>query len=131
MPLNDLPRSSKEILDEKDVFDLTPYRQNFEEAQVFKLEFETAKKKWELYRDRLKAKAGKASQLVIDGIVVATHAISGPFNVSRFAKEQPHLYEQYLVEVTTLVFDEEAFAKVHPSLYEGDDYRARSLRFKI
>lgn len=131
MPVGDLPRTTQEMLNDKDVFDLTPFRENFQEAQVLKIEFESAKKKWELYRDRLKARAGKASQLVLDGIVVATHAISGPFNKARFAKEQPHIYEQYLVEVTVLMFDEEAFAKDHPALYEGDEYRSRSLRFKI
>lgn len=131
MPIGDLPRTTQEALDERDQFDLAPFRDNFYEAQRLKIEFEASKKKWELYRDRLKARAGRASQLVLDGIVVATHAISGPFNQSRFAREQPHIYDQYLVEVTTKVFDEEAFAKDHPALYESDEYRARSLRFKI
>lgn len=130
MPIGDLPRAPQELLNDKDVFDLGPFRDNFFEAQELKLNFEQAKARWELYKNRLKARAGKASQLVLDGVVVATNAISGPFNTSKFAKEQPHIYEQYLVEVTTKVFDEERFAKDHPVLYTGDDYRARSLRFK-
>lgn len=130
MPIGDLPKAPKELLDAKDTFDLGPFRENFEEAKELKLNYEHSKARWELFKNRLKARAGKASQLVLDGVVVATHAISGPFNTSKFAKEQPHIYEQYLVEVTHLVFDEEKFAADHPVLYAGDEYRARSLRFK-
>lgn len=130
MSMNNLPRSNREIQAAARQFDLTPFRENFEELKLLKLEMETAKKKYELYRDRLKARVGDADELVLDGQVVATHAISGAFNKAKFAKEQPHLFEQYLVEVPTLVFDEERFAETHPQLHLGDDYRARSLRFK-
>lgn len=130
MPIGNLPRSTREIQAAARQFDLAPYRENFEELKLLKLRMETAKKEYELYRDRLKARVGDADELILDGQVVATHAISGAFNKAKFAKEQAHLFEQYLVEVPTLVFDEERFAKVHPHLYEGDDYRARSLRFK-
>jgi hypothetical protein len=131
MAINDLPRSAQEIQAEKVQFDLGPFRDNFYEAQNLKIEFESAKKKWELYRDRLKARAGSATELVLDGVVVATHAISGAFNVAKLRKEQPHIHDQYLVDVTVKVFDEEAFAKDHPHLYNGDEFRARALRFKI
>lgn len=130
MPIGNLPRSTREIQAAARQFDLAPYRENFEELKLLKLRMETAKKEYELYRDRLKARVGDADELVLDGQVVATHAISGAFNKAKFAKEQAHLFEQYLVEVPTMVFDEERFAEVHPHLYEGDDYRARSLRFK-
>ena len=126
-----LPRTPQEIQEETVTFDLTPYADRFYEMQAEKVKFEASKRIWETSRDRFKSMAGKANQFMLNGVVVATHAISGPFNKSKFAKEQPHIYEQFLVEVTTLVFDEDAFAAAHPHLYYGDDYRARSLRFKL
>jgi len=129
--MSNLPRTSKEIQEAAISFDLTAYKQEFYSFQEDKVRYEAAKKLFEIRRDRFKAMAGNADQFVIDGVVVATHAISGPFNVSRFAKEQPHLYEQFLVPVTQMVFDQDAFEAAHPHLFHGDDYRARSLRFKI
>lgn len=126
-----LPRTAKEIQEEAVTFDLTPYAERFYEMQNEKVTFEAAKRIWEASRDRFKAMAGNANQFMLNGIVVATHAVSGPFNKSRFAKEQPHIYEQFLVEVTVQVFDEDAFAAAHPNLYNSDEYRARSLRFKL
>lgn len=126
-----LPRTPKEIQEETVTFDLTPYAEQFYDMQQDKVKYESYKRIWETRRDRFKTMAGKANQFMLNGVVVATHAISGPFNKSKFAKEQPHIYEQFLVEVTTLVFDEDAFAAAHPNLYYGDDYRARSLRFKL
>lgn len=125
-----LPRSPQEIQAAAKQYDLTPYAENFDELKDLKLAYEFAKKKYELYRDRLKARVGDADELVINGQVVATHAINGAFNQSRFAKEQPHIYEEFLVDVTVKVFDEDAFAATHPALHAGDAYRARSLRFK-
>lgn len=126
-----LPRTSKEIQEETVTFDLTPYADRFHEMIKEKIEFEAKKRIWETSRDRFKAMAGRANQFMLNGVAVATHAISGPFNKSKFAKEQPHIYEQFLVEVTVKVFDEESFAAAHPHLYNGDEYRARSLRLKL
>lgn len=131
MTVSNLPRSPQEIREDLITFDLAPYREEFYSFQEDKVKYEAAKRLWEIRRDRFKAMAGKANQFVLDGIVVATHAISGAFNKAKFAKEQPHIYEQFLVEVTIQVFDEDAFAAAHPNLYYGDDYRARALRFKI
>lgn len=125
-----LPRSPQEIQAAAKQYDLTPYRENYEELRVLKLEYEIAKKKYELFRDRLKARVGDADELTIDGQVVATHAINGAFNESRFAKEQPHIFQEFLVDRVVQVFDAEAFAATHPALYTGDAYRSRSLRFK-
>lgn len=128
---SNLPRTSAEIQEAAVTFDLSPYREEFYSFQEDKVKYEHAKKLWEIRRDRFKNMAGKANQFVLDNIVVATHAISGAFNKAKFAKEQPHLYDKYLVKVEMEVFDEEAFAKDHPTLYHGDEYRARALRFKI
>jgi hypothetical protein len=113
------------------MFDLTPFRQEFYEFQNDKLAYEMAKKKWELRRDRFKKMAGNANRFILDGIVVATHAISGAFNKAKLAKELPHIYEEFLVEQTVQVFDEAAFAEKYPMLYNSDDFRARALRFKL
>lgn len=131
MTINDLPRSPQEIQAQAKQFDLGPFRDHFYELQNLKIEMETAKKRYELYRDRLKARIDNADELVLDGIVVATHAVSGAFNKAKLQREQPHLYEPYLVTQPTQVFDEERFAADHPNLYSGDAFRARSLRFKI
>lgn len=129
--MSNLPRTAREIQEEAVTFDLAPYREEFYSFQEDKVKYEAAKKLWEMRRDRFKAMAGRANQFVLDGLVVATHAISGAFNKSKLEREQPHLYEKYLVKVEMEVFDEEAFAKDHPTLYHGDEYRARALRFKI
>lgn len=129
--MTNLPRSPKEIQEEAVSFDLTPYSERFHEMVREKTEFEHRKRVWELSRDRFKAMAGNANQFVLGGLVVATHAISGPFNESRFSREQPAMYEEFLVPVTQMVFDQDAFAARHPNIYWSDQYRARSLRFKI
>lgn len=131
MTASSLPRTAAEIREELVTFDLAPYREEFYSFQEDKVKYESVKRLWEMRRDRFKAMAGRANQFVLDGVVVATHAISGAFNKAKFAKEQPHIYEQFLVKVEVEVFDEEAFAAAHPNLYHGDEYRARSLRFKI
>lgn len=112
-----LPRTPKEIQEDAVSFDLTPYADRFHEMLKEKADFEARKRVWELSRDRFKNMAGNANQFVLGGLVVATHAISGPFNESRFAKEQPHLYEQFLVPVTQMVFDSDAFSAAHPNIY--------------
>lgn len=126
-----LPKSNREIQEEAVSFDLTPFADEFYQFQNDKAEFDKAKSKWESRRDRFKQMAGKANQFVLNGIVVATHAISGPFNKAKLQRDLPHLYEEFLVEQTVKVFDEEAFAEKYPSLYYGDDFRARALRFKL
>lgn len=126
-----LPRTPKEIQEDAVSFDLTPYAERFHELLREKAEFEGRKRVWELGRDRFKAMAGNANQFTLGGLVVATHAISGAFNESRFAKENPAMYEEFLVPVTQMVFDQDAFAARHPNIYYSDQYRARSLRFKI
>lgn len=125
-----LPRSRQEIQAAAKQYDLGPYRENFDELKLLKLEADIAARKYELFRNRLKDRVGDADELVIDGQVVATHAISGAFNQSRFAKEQSHIFQEFLVDRVVQVFDEEAFAATHPALHAGDAYRARSLRFK-
>lgn len=130
MTLDSLPRSPQEIQAACKQFDLGPFREHFDELRLLKLEADTAAKRYELYRNRLKARIGQADELILDGQLVATHAISGAFNKSRFEKEQPAIFEDYLVIREVQVFDEERFAKDHPHLYESDAYRARSLRFK-
>lgn len=126
-----LPRTPKEIQEDAVSFDLGPYADRFHEMLKEKADFEARKRVWELSRDRFKNMAGNANQFMLGGLVVATHAISGPFNESRFSREQPHLYEQFLVPVTQMVFDSDAFGAAHPNIYFSDQYRARSLRFKI
>ena len=131
MTASSLPRTPAEIREELVTFDLAPYREEFYSFQEDKVKYEAAKRLWEIRRDRFKAMAGRANQFVLDGIVVATHAISGAFNKAKFAKDQPHIYEQFLVKVEVEIFDEEGFAAAHAKLYYGVDYRARALRFKI
>lgn len=127
----DLPRTPQEIQNQVTQFDLKPFEAQFEEARKLKLEFEQAKARWDLYKNRLKLRADRADELVLDGVVVATNAISGAFNVAKLRDTQPHLYEQYLVKREVEVFDEEKFAEDNPQLYKGDAFRSRSLRFKI
>lgn len=129
--LPELPRSPQEIQASSKQFDLSPFRERFYQIQNEKAEYEVAKAKWERSRNRLKASVGQADELVLDGVVVATHAISGGFNAARLRDEQPDIYNDYLVEQTVQVFDEERFAKDHPGLYASDVFRARALRFKI
>lgn len=131
MTTPELPRSPREIQEQNRQFDLNPFRERFYQIQNEKAEYEQAKARWERSRNRLKASVGQADELVLDGVVVATHAISGGFNSAKLRDEQPDIYQDYLVEVTTQVFDEDRFAKDHPGLYASDVYRARALRFKI
>lgn len=128
---SNLPKSDREIKEEAVSFDLTPFAEEFYAFQNDKADYDRAKSKWESRRDRFKQMAGKANQFVLNGVVVATHAISGPFNKSKLERDLPHLYEEFLVEQTVKVFDEAAFAAKYPSLYYGDDFRARALRFKL
>lgn len=125
-----LPRSPQEIQAAATQFDLTPFADNFEELKVLKLEADIAKKRYELFRDRLKARTGNADELLINGQLVATNAVNGAFQTSRFIKEQPHIAESYMAPVTRLEFDYESFAQEHPGLATSDAYRARTLRIK-
>lgn len=130
MTQSNLPKSDREIREEAVSFDLTPFADEFQAFQQDKAAYDQAKSKWEMRRDRFKQMAGKANQFVLNGVVVATHAISGPFNKAKLARDLPHLYAEFEVDQVVKVFDEAAFAEKYPSLYYGDDFRARSLRFK-
>lgn len=125
-----LPRSPQEIQATAKQFDLTSYADHFAELKLLKGKADIANKEYELYRDRLKARTGDADELLINGVLVATNAVNGAFQASRFIKEQPHIAEEFMVEQTVQVFDYEAFAKIHPGLAVGDAYRARTLRLK-
>ena len=113
------------------VFDVTPFKEEFYSFQNDKAEYESAKSKWEQRKARFKTLAGNANRFVLDGVVVATHAISGAFNSKALERELPHMYEEFLVEQTVQVFDEQAFAKKYPGVYYGPQFRARALRFKL
>lgn len=126
-----LPRTPQEIQNQVTQFNLEPFEEDFDKARQLKQEFEQAKARWELYKNRLKLRADRADELVLRGVVVATNAISGPFNVAKLRDTQPHLYEQYLVKQEVEVFDEDRFAAENPGLHTGDAFRSRSLRFKI
>lgn len=128
MTIDALPPTAQEAVEAAKSFDLADYRENWEELTILKREYDLAKARYELYLKRLKAKAGNADQLVLDGQVVATHAISGAFNVAKFRQEQPARYDAYTKQELVEVFDFEEFAKHHPNVV--NEYRARSLRFK-
>lgn len=125
-----LPRSPQEIQATAKQFDLTSYADHFAELKLLKGKADLANKEYELYRDRLKARTGDADELLINGVLVATNAVNGAFQTTRFIKEQPHIAEEFMVETTVKVFDYDAFADKHPNLAVGDAYRARTLRLK-
>lgn len=123
-----LPPTGAEIATAARQFDLIEYRENWEELRLLKENYDLAKRQYERYLGRLKAKIGNADELVLNGQVVATHAISGAFNESKFRDEQGALYQAYVKPRLIDAFDADEFREHNPGLYE--QYRSRSLRFK-
>lgn len=75
----------------------------------------------------LKQFSGGATEFTINKETVAT-LVPGQLNKSLLAKEQPDIVKQYTREVTREVFDEAAFRRDLPKIYEA--YRAQRLVLK-
>lgn len=87
---------------------------------------ESADKKWmKEFRDTIKQVAGDASEFKLKGVKVAM-LVPGNLNKSLLAAEQPDLVKEYTRPVFKEEFDQEAFVKDHPELYER--YRAQAFK---
>lgn len=82
--------------------------------------------KWlEEFKVTIKQVAGDASEFKLRGVKVAM-LVPGNLKKSLLAKEQPDLVKEYTRPVFKEEFDQEAFAKDHPELYEK--YRAQAFK---
>lgn len=82
--------------------------------------------KWlEEFKATIKQVAGDASEFKLRGVKVAM-LVPGNLKKSLLAKEQPDLVKEYTRPVFREEFDQEAFAKDHPELYEK--YRAQAFK---
>ena len=82
--------------------------------------------KWlEEFKVTIKQVAGDASEFKLRGVKVAM-LVPGNLKKSLLAKEQPDLVKEYTRPVFKEEFDQEAFAKDHPELYER--YRAQAFK---
>lgn len=87
---------------------------------------ESEDKKWmKEFRETIKQVAGDASEFKLKGVKVAM-LVPGNLNKSLLAAEQPDLVKEYTRPVFKEEFDQEAFAKDHPELYER--YRAQAFK---
>lgn len=87
---------------------------------------EAADKKWmKEFRDTIKSVAGGAQEFKLNGEKVAM-LVPGNLNRSLLAAEQPDLIKEYTRPVFKEEFDQAAFAKDHPQLFER--YRAQAFK---
>lgn len=87
---------------------------------------EAEDKKWmKEFRDTIKAVSGDAQEFKLRGVKVAM-LVPGNLNRSLLAQEQPDLVKEYTRPVFKEEFDQAAFAKDHPELFEK--YRAQAFK---
>jgi hypothetical protein len=125
----DVP-SRKEIEEKEKSFELgDTYRDHWRELERRRMAFEQASDDYESYKKRFKEilEAQKADVVTLDGRTVATHAVSGAFNVAKFKLDNPGMAKNYTFLRESEVFDKERFAKDSPEIYQA--YRVRTLRF--
>lgn len=82
--------------------------------------------KWlEEFKETIKKVVGDATEFKINGNKVAM-LVPGNLNRQLLAKEQPDLVREYTRTVFKDEFDQVAFAKDHPELFE--QYRAKAFK---
>lgn len=126
---NGLPETPEERSIEARTFELKgEYARYWEEYEEIKRLADEYSKKLESWKARWKQIFGDRDIITLDGVEVATNAVSGPFKVAQFRKEHPAIYQAYLVKKTQDVFDEEMFKAHNPQLW--NDFRSTSIRHK-
>lgn len=126
--LAQLPRTGKEVRRAAQQFDISRHRNSWNEMVDIKRRIAELENEYAVYAERFKALIGEADEIVLDGEIVATHAVSSKFKTREFRNNYPDLAEEFTVQRLVETIDEEALREKHPWLFQAS--RSRSLRFK-
>jgi len=123
-----MTESSRELVKPADKkvtkFSLDQFTMQWQEF-VLRRKRQREDKKWlDEFTPLLKKLSGNASKYLLQGREVAK-LVPGQFNLAELETEQPDLVQEYTRFVTEQKFDEAAFKKDHPDLWE--QYRVRRL----